>query len=46
MNFIWVYPGKQPIKKSIAVMPEIHEDDISECIGVCSDFIENYKSLR
>ena len=43
MNFIWVYPGKQPIKKSIAVMPEIHEDDISECVGVCSDFIENYK---
>jgi len=46
MNFMWVYPGKQPIRKSIAVMPEIYEDDISECIGVCSDFIENYKLLR
>ena len=46
MNFMWVYPGKQPIKKSIAVLPEIHQDDISECIGVCSDFIENYKLLR
>ena len=46
MNFMWVYPGKQPIRKSIAVMPEIHEDDISECIGICSDFIENYKYLN
>ena len=46
MNFMWVYPGKQPIRKSIAVMPEIHDDDISECVGICSDFIENYKQLN
>jgi hypothetical protein len=46
MNFMWVYPGKQPIRKSIAVMPEMYEDDISECIGICSDFIENYKYLN
>lgn len=39
----WVYPGKQPIERSIAVMPEIHQDDISKCIGVCSDYIANYK---
>jgi hypothetical protein len=42
-NYIWVYPGKQPIKNSIAVMPEIHNDEISECIGVCSNYIQNYK---
>jgi hypothetical protein len=42
-NYIWVYPGKQPIKHSIAVMPEQHKDDISQAIGVCSDYIENYK---
>lgn len=41
-NFIWVYPGKQPIKNSIAVLPEIHNDDTSSCIGICSDFIERY----
>lgn len=41
-NFMWVYPGKQPIKKSIAVMPEIYEDDVSGCVGVCSDFIKEY----
>lgn len=42
-NYIWAYPGKQPIKRSIAVMPELHNDDISQCIGVCSDYILKYK---
>ncbi len=40
---LWVYPGKQPIKNSIAVMPEIHNEDVSKCLGVCSDNIINYK---
>jgi hypothetical protein len=39
---IWAYPGKQPIKGSIAVMPEIHGDDLSECLGICSDNPELY----
>jgi len=43
LSFIWVYPGQQPIKGSIAVMPEIHSDDVSQCMGICSDYIENYK---
>lgn len=42
-NYIWAYPGKQPIKRSIAVMPELHNDDVSQCIGVCSDYILKYK---
>lgn len=42
-NYMWVYPGKQPILGSIAVMPEIHNDDVSKCIGICSDYINNYK---
>jgi hypothetical protein len=42
-GFIWAYPGKQPIKNSIAVMPEYFGDDISQCYGVCSDEIEKYK---
>ena len=41
---IWVYPGKQPIKNSIAVIPEIHNDDLSLCSGICSDYISNYKT--
>jgi hypothetical protein len=43
LNYIWAYPGKQPIKNSIAVMPEINNDNINECIGICSDYIQNYK---
>jgi hypothetical protein len=39
---IWAYPGKQPIKDSIAVMPEINNDDLTKCIGICSDVISNY----
>jgi hypothetical protein len=42
-NFIWAYPGKQPIKNSIAVMPELYKDNIDACIGICSDYIKNYK---
>lgn len=42
-NHIWAYPGKQPIKGSIAVMPELNSDDLTKCVGVCSDYIKNYK---
>jgi hypothetical protein len=42
-GFMWVFPGKQPIKNSIAVMPEINDDNISECFGICSDYIQNYR---
>ena len=45
-NYIWAFPGKQPIKNSIAVMPEIYKDDITSCIGICSDYIENYKNEK
>ena len=40
---IWAYPGIQPLKHSIAVMPEWHKDDVSLAYGVCSDYIKNYK---
>ena len=42
-NYIWAYPGNQPIKNSIAVLPEWKNDDISNCRGICSDYIQNYK---
>lgn len=44
IGVIWAYPNKQQIKNSIAVLPELHDDDISVCLGVCSDFIEKYKN--
>ena len=40
---LWVYPGKQPVKNSIAVIPEWHRDDVSLCKGICSDNIINFK---
>ena len=42
-NYIWAYPGKQPIEDSIAVLPEIHKDNLDVCKGICSDYIEKYK---
>lgn len=42
LNYIWAFPGKQPIKKSIAVMPEIYNDTLIDCIGICSDKISQY----
>jgi hypothetical protein len=42
-GYIWAYPGKQPIDNSIAVMPELYNDIISNCIGVCTDFPDFYK---
>lgn len=42
-GYLWAYPGKQPITNSIAVLPELHNDDISNCYGICSDVITNYK---
>jgi hypothetical protein len=41
-EYIWAYPGKQPIENSIAVMPELFNDNISKCIGICSDHIQKY----
>ena len=47
-GYVWAYPGKQPIEKSIAVMPEKNNEDTSVCEGICSDYIENYvkKTLK
>jgi hypothetical protein len=43
IGYIWAYPGKQPIPNSIAVLPELHNDKIKECIGICSDEISKYR---
>ena len=42
-GYIWAYPGKQPIKNSIAVMPELYGDDVTSCLGICSDYLTNYQ---
>ena len=43
-GWIWAYPGKQPIKGSIAVMPELNNDDLTQCAGICSNNIIKYKN--
>jgi hypothetical protein len=45
-NYIWAYPGKQPIKDSIAVLPEVYDDVLDFCMGVCSDYVDRYKSSK
>jgi hypothetical protein len=42
-QYMWVYPGKQPIVGSIAVMPELENDNVLLCKGICSDYIKYYK---
>lgn len=41
-SFIWAYPGTQPIENSIAVLPEVFNDELKSCIGICSDYIILY----
>lgn len=43
----WTFPGKQLTENSIACMPEIEKfENIDISYGVCSDFIENYKTKK
>lgn len=43
---IWKFPGISHINNSINVMPEIHNEDVKNCSGVCSDYILKYKSIK
>ena len=43
-NYIWAFPGKQPISDSIAVLPEVGGDALTHCQGICSDNIAVYKN--
>ncbi len=43
LNYLWVYPGKQVVNNSIAVMPELYNESTTGCVGICSDFIKKYR---
>ena len=43
-GFIWTYPGKKLFPKSICVLPEIANYEKINCLGICSDNIQNYKN--
>ena len=45
---VWVFPGRQLIPGSVAVLPELwlNEDrssEISKCFAICTDYPEKYK---
>ncbi len=43
-KYIWTYPGFELSKRSICVMPETISDFVmTDCAGICSDFIEDYR---
>jgi hypothetical protein len=43
-GYLWVYPGNQPLENTISVLPELYNEDVSKCIGICSDYIIKYKT--
>ena len=43
LSIIDLYSGKQPIKGSIACMPELENDNVLLCKGICSDYIQYYR---
>lgn len=43
-GLVWAYPDKKPAGiNCIAVLPEIHNTPTEGFVGICSDFIEEYK---
>ena len=42
-GYIWTYPGKKILPKSICVLPERVNYKKIDCLGICSDFIGKYK---
>ena len=42
-NHIWAYPTIDYPTFSIAVLPEIYNSEITNCNGICSDYVANYK---
>lgn len=45
-GYLWTYPGKPLTENSICVMPELNEQPIENSVGVCSDFIDNYRNKK
>lgn len=46
-GFMWTYPGRELTRMSVCVMPGITTNqNLSNCYGVCSDWVKNYEYLR
>jgi hypothetical protein len=45
-NYIWTFPKKRLLPGSVCVMPEYgYEGYLEDCVGICSDYVEEYKDL-
>jgi hypothetical protein len=43
-GILWTFPRKPLVEGAVCVMPELGFDgDLSNCGGICSDFVEDYK---
>ena len=42
-GYMWTYPGKSLTDKSICVLPEKNNEKPKKCLGICSDYVVNYK---
>ena len=42
-GYMWTYPGKPLTDKSICVLPEKNNEKPKKCLGICSDYVVNYK---
>jgi len=42
-GYMWTYPGKKLTSKSICVLPEKNNEELKKCLGICSDYVVNYK---
>lgn len=46
-GYFWTYPGIQLTENSICVLPETcKQQNVQNCVGICSDFINNWTYLN
>ena len=43
-GYMWTYPGKPLTENSIAVKPEKNNENVKKVLGICSDFVVDYKN--
>jgi len=45
---VWCFPSEKPIPFGINLMPELNglkPEDLADCVGICSDYISQYREL-
>lgn len=44
-KYMWAHPSNQYPTFSIAVLPELEDCDLTNCVGICSDYIIKFKQI-